>query len=152
MYSSKKKSNAAYEATYGYNYEEKDLIGLITVGLWDLGGKESIRPLWPSFYRNVVYTAVIFMIDANDEARLLEARRELHFLVNEEELREWIFLIALNLKNSKGGGNLDVDSNPEAHKKSIESKLHIENLHTSLTWKVFMFDISAMDDDYNAAL
>ena len=95
------------------------------------------------------------MIDANNEDRFLEARRELHFLVNEEELRECIFLIALNLnKNSQGStaGAGDENQDAESKKKSIESKLHTVNLHTSLTWKSFMFDISAMDDDYNAAL
>ena len=54
------------------------------------------------------------MIDATDEERFLEARRELHFLVNEEELRECVFLIALNQKGGKASDAGDGNADPES--------------------------------------
>jgi ADP-ribosylation factor protein 1 len=83
----------------GFNFEvvkEKDDF----IGFWDVGGKDTIRSLWPSFYKNINVHGIIFMIDAKDEERLPEARMELHKLMNEEELRNAVLLVIFNLKES----------------------------------------------------
>jgi GTPase SAR1 family protein len=83
------------------------------VGFWDLGGKDSVRPLWPSFYRNIVFSGVIFVVETFNFDRVLEAKRELHFLVNEEELREAVFLIILNLRNDELNEHIPLGQQPD---------------------------------------
>lgn len=52
--------------------------------VWDLGGQESIRPYWRSYYQ--AQEAVIFVVDSCDAARMEVARRELMNIIEEEEL------------------------------------------------------------------
>ena len=40
------------EPTIGFNYEQLSVVDDI-IGIWDLGGKDTIRSLWPQFYKNI---------------------------------------------------------------------------------------------------
>lgn len=42
---------------------------------------------------------VIFVINAEDQERILEARDELHILMQEEELRNAVLILAFNSHN-----------------------------------------------------
>ena len=94
------------EPTQGYNREEKNFLDKNPlgkkVGVWDISGKEVLKPLWSSYYKNIAFAGVIFVIDPNNKEILDSAVRDLHFLTNEEELRDCAFLVLFNKKNSNG--------------------------------------------------
>jgi ADP-ribosylation factor 1/2 len=66
----------------------------VSFTVWDLGGKDKIRPLWRHYYQST--QAVIFVVDANDRDRVDEARDELHRMLNEDELRSASLLVLAN--------------------------------------------------------
>ena len=51
----------------------------LSMTVWDVGGQERIRPLWRHYYPNT--TAIIYIVDSNDEQRLQESGEELSFMV-----------------------------------------------------------------------
>ena len=53
----------------------------ISFTVWDVGGQDKIRPLWRHYFQ------MIFVVDSNDRDRVVEARDELHRMLNEDELR-----------------------------------------------------------------
>eukprot|EP00743_Colponemidia_sp_Colp-15_P007762 GILK01008404.1.p1 GENE.GILK01008404.1~~GILK01008404.1.p1 ORF type:complete len:195 (+),score=17.55 GILK01008404.1:59-586(+) len=110
--------------TIGFNYEEFRKHG-VKFGLWDVGGAEELRPLWASYYRNITIDAIIFVVDANDRERIHIAREELHKLVNEEELRDCIFMILFNRKDAK-----EAMSAPE-----LKERLNLSGVHRHTRWE-----------------
>ncbi|GFZ13848.1 ras-related small GTP-binding family protein [Actinidia rufa] len=56
------------------------------------GGK--IRPLWRHYFQNT--QGLIFVVDSNDRDRVVEARDELHRMLNEDELRDAVLLVFAN--------------------------------------------------------
>ncbi|CAL4081916.1 unnamed protein product [Meganyctiphanes norvegica] len=79
--------------TIGFNVETVEYKN-ISFTVWDVGGQEKIRPLWRHYYQNT--SAIIFVVDSNDPVRLAEAREELHYLVNSEDLRDCPLLVLAN--------------------------------------------------------
>ena len=82
------------EATIGYNME------LVThknveFEVWDMGGREKIRPLWRHYYRSNV-VCLIFVVDSNDRDRAELARDEIYRMLNEDELHHAILLVFAN--------------------------------------------------------
>lgn len=80
--------------TLSYNIENDSKYKNFTI--WDIGGKKSLRVLWPSIYKNIIVNCIIFVVDISDEDRTLEAKMELKKLMNEEELRSAILIIVFN--------------------------------------------------------
>merc|ERR1712228_252583 len=58
------------------------------MGVWDVGGQQSIRQLWKHYYSNT--DGIIFVIDANDTKRVRGnehcAKEELHRLMDKQDL------------------------------------------------------------------
>ena len=77
--------------TVGLNVESLDFKG-INWTFWDVGGQAT--KLWKHYFESV--NAIIFVIDATDESRLLKARDELHRVCRDEALRGLSVLIFLN--------------------------------------------------------
>ncbi len=40
--------------------------------------------MWSSFYKNINFDGIIYMIDINEFDRFLETKSELHRIINEE--------------------------------------------------------------------
>jgi ADP-ribosylation factor protein 1 len=79
--------------TIGFNVEtveHKD----VAFTVWDVGGKDKIRPLWRHYYQNT--QGLIFVVDSNDKDRMGEARDELHRMLAEDELRSASLLVFAN--------------------------------------------------------
>ncbi|XP_030956706.1 ADP-ribosylation factor-like isoform X3 [Quercus lobata] len=53
-----------------------------------------IRPLWRHYFQNT--EGLIFVVDSNDRDHVVEARDELHRMLNEDELREAMLLVFAN--------------------------------------------------------
>ncbi|VAI38806.1 unnamed protein product [Triticum turgidum subsp. durum] len=66
----------------------------ISFTVWDVGGQDKIRPLWRHYFQNT--QGLIFVVDSNDRDRVVEARDELHRMLNEDELRDAVLLVFAN--------------------------------------------------------
>ena len=103
------------EATLGFNFEYSDRDQANSIGFWDLGGKDTIRAIWQSFYKNIQYRGLIFVVNANDEdERINQARMELQKLMNEEELRSAVLYVVFN----------DVEKNEDDEDEDKEQRIN----------------------------
>ncbi|KAG6601505.1 ADP-ribosylation factor, partial [Cucurbita argyrosperma subsp. sororia] len=76
--------------TIGFNVETVEYKN-ISFTVWDVGGQDKIRPLWRHYFQNT--QGLIFVVDSNDRDRVVEARDELHRMLNEDELRDAVLLV-----------------------------------------------------------
>ncbi|KAG5244638.1 ADP-ribosylation factor [Salix suchowensis] len=79
--------------TIGFNVETVEYKN-ISFTVWDVGGQDKIRPLWRFYFQNT--QGLIFVVDSNDRDRVVEARDELHRMLNEDELRDAVLLVFAN--------------------------------------------------------
>lgn len=79
--------------TIGFNVETLEYKN-VCFTVWDVGGQSKIRPLWRHYFHNT--DGVIFVVDSNDRDRVDEARRELHSIFREGELKDAVLLILAN--------------------------------------------------------
>jgi ADP-ribosylation factor protein 1 len=79
--------------TIGFNVETVEYKN-ISFTVWDVGGQERIRPLWKYYYQNA--EGLIFVVDSIDKERIVEARDELHRVLNDDELRNVALLVFAN--------------------------------------------------------
>jgi len=79
--------------TIGFNVETVEYKN-ISFTVWDVGGQDKIRPLWRQYFQNT--QGLIFVVDSNDRERVVEARDELHRMLNEDELRDAVLLVFAN--------------------------------------------------------
>ncbi|PWZ08902.1 ADP-ribosylation factor 2 [Zea mays] len=91
--------------TIGFNVETVEYKN-ISFTVWDVGGQDkkdcskhmiinlTIRPLWRHYFQNT--QGLIFVVDSNDRDRVVEAKDELHRMLNEDELRDAVLLVFAN--------------------------------------------------------
>ncbi|VVB04255.1 unnamed protein product [Arabis nemorensis] len=79
--------------TIGFNIETVEYKN-ISFTVWDVGGQDKIRQLWRHYFQNT--QGLIFVVDSNDRDRVVEARDELHCMLNEDELRDAVLLVFAN--------------------------------------------------------
>jgi len=85
--------------TIGSNVEEVVWKNLHFI-MWDLGGQESLRSAWNTYYTNTEF--VILVIDSTDRERLSITREELQRMLAHEELCKASILIYANKQDVKG--------------------------------------------------
>ncbi|SCU84710.1 LADA_0D03334g1_1 [Lachancea dasiensis] len=85
--------------TIGFNVETLVYKNL-KLNVWDLGGQTSIRPYWRCYYSNTA--AVIFVVDSTDKDRMATASKELHMMLQEEELQDAALLVFANKQDQAG--------------------------------------------------
>ncbi|CAH00155.1 Arf family GTPase ARL1 [Kluyveromyces lactis] len=85
--------------TIGFNVETLNYKNL-KLNVWDLGGQTSIRPYWRCYYANTA--AVIFVVDSTDKDRMNIASKELHLMLQEEELQDSALLVFANKQDQPG--------------------------------------------------
>jgi small GTP-binding protein len=71
----------------------------VCLTFFDLAGDVKIRSIWPSYYRDVY--GCIFVIDANDPLRFLEAKEALFTVAKDPIMQGKPFLVVLNVKDRK---------------------------------------------------
>lgn len=79
--------------TIGFNVDTLEYRN-ISFTVWDVGGQNKLRPLWRHYYQGI--SALIFVVDSNDSARLDEAREELHSILHDPEMQNVIVLVFAN--------------------------------------------------------
>ncbi|EIN10341.1 ARF/SAR [Punctularia strigosozonata HHB-11173 SS5] len=85
--------------TIGFNVETVQYKN-IKFQVWDLGGQSSIRPYWRCYFPNT--SAIIYVIDSSDHARLATSRTELLTMLSEEELNGVPLLVFCNKQDVDG--------------------------------------------------
>merc|ERR1712070_576709 len=79
--------------TIGFNVETVSYKHL-SFTVWDVGGKDKIRPLYRHYYQNT--SGIIFCVDSNDRDRINEVRTELSRLMTEDEMTNVPLLVLAN--------------------------------------------------------
>jgi len=108
--------------TVGFNVEKISVANGVDLTIWDLGGKENIRPLWKFYYRGI--KLIVFVLDSTDRERIGEAKKEIENLVHENELSYVTTLILCNKQDL-----------PNA--MSVEEIKNALQLSISNTWEAF---------------
>ena len=85
--------------TIGFNVDTIEYKNL-TMTMWDLGGQDKIRRLWPHYYEN--NDALIYVVDSADPDRIDESAEELHHLLSNENLRSIPLLVLANKQDLPG--------------------------------------------------
>jgi len=68
--------------------------------MWDIGGQESLRSAWNTYYTNAEFLIVV--VDSTDRERLAVTKAELYNMLNHEDLRQAGVLIFANKQDIKG--------------------------------------------------
>ncbi|KAF6762573.1 small monomeric GTPase [Ephemerocybe angulata] len=109
--------------TIGFNVETVEYKN-IKFQVWDLGGQSSIRPYWRCYFPNT--SAIIYVIDSSDHARLTTSRTELLTMLSEDELKGVPLLVFCNKQDVQGA------LKPE----EISEQLGLAGGETSRPWSV----------------
>ncbi|KAL4075770.1 ARF SAR [Scleroderma citrinum] len=109
--------------TIGFNVETVQYKN-IKFQVWDLGGQSSIRPYWRCYFPNT--SAIIYVIDSSDHARLFTSRNELLTMLSEDELSGVPLLVFCNKQDVEGA------LKPE----EISDRLGLAGKETSRQWSV----------------
>ncbi|TKC47059.1 hypothetical protein EI555_016042 [Monodon monoceros] len=74
----------------GFNVETVEYKN-ICFTVCDVGGQDKIRPLWRHYFQST--QGLIFVVDSNDRERIQEGAEELQKMLQEDELRDAVFLL-----------------------------------------------------------
>jgi len=85
--------------TIGSNVEEVVWRNIRFV-MWDIGGQESLRSSWNTYFVNAEF--VIVVIDSTDRERLALTKQELYKMLANEDLHKAAVLIYANKQDVKG--------------------------------------------------
>jgi GTPase SAR1 family protein len=139
------------EHTTAYNYITYNYSKSHHYNIWELGGDKISRSFWPTYYRNLKFSKVIFIIDIFDKSTHIEAIRELLLMINEEELKEAKFFIIFNVIS------VDKLTLVDSEVKELQEEANnmmgdiknalVHNFDTRVEWTVF--DISKMKEGEN---
>jgi len=81
------------QPTIGSNVEEV-VHENVRFQVWDLGGQDSLRSAWSTYYVNT--HAVILVVDSTDRKRIHLVKHELAKLLSHEDLRHAVILVLAN--------------------------------------------------------
>ncbi len=70
--------------TIGFNVETVQPTKNVSFTVWDVGGQDKIRVLWKHYFMGS--DGLIFVIDSNDRSRFAEARKELDWILESDEM------------------------------------------------------------------
>mmetsp|Transcript_81620 Transcript_81620/g.141867 ORF Transcript_81620/g.141867 Transcript_81620/m.141867 type:complete len:233 (+) Transcript_81620:115-813(+) len=126
----------------GYHYEEFNW--LHSCGIWEVPGTPAMRQIWSCFYRTIKIHGVIFVVNGfttpPDEEQVYEAKKHLHHLMNEDELRNACFAIVVNTPDSKNrDGAVKEDKSKVYEDNPYLYKLSLNELHPSCQWRTKIF-------------
>ena len=91
--------------TIGFNVEEIDKeTWEKSITIWDIGGHEKIRQLWPKYYSNI--NGLIWVYDITNNQRIEESQEELKKILNDPQVDKKIpLLIIANKSDLNTNGN-----------------------------------------------
>lgn len=86
-------------STQGFQIK-KLIAGGVKLDVWDTGGQRASRYYWRQYFKEA--DVIIYVVDAADPPRILEARRELEHLLEEEKVAGVPMLIFANKQDLIG--------------------------------------------------
>ncbi|TKA57798.1 ADP-ribosylation factor-like protein 2 [Rhodotorula sp. CCFEE 5036] len=95
-----------------------------TLNIWDIGGQTSLRPYWRNYFEQT--DAVVWVVDSSDRARMVDCKRELHGLLQEERLMGASLLVFANKQDIRGAMSSE----------EIEQALDLPTLSSSHRWSI----------------
>jgi len=125
--------------TIGSNVEEVVWNNIHFI-MWDLGGQESLRTAWNTYYSNTEF--ILLVVDSTDRERLSITKEELHKMLQSDELCKASVLVYANKQDVAGcmtaaeiSKQLNLQS-LRSHKWQIQSccALTGEGLYQGLEW------------------
>lgn len=84
------------ESTKAFDYVRIKIMNSF-FDFWELGGSEISRIYWPTFYRNIKFGYVFYLINLVDFNSHTNTLKELLLLANEEELKQANFIVIFNI-------------------------------------------------------
>ena len=84
--------------TIGFNIETVSYKN-VRFDVWDLGGQDTLRPLWGHYYDDA--DAIIFVVDSNDRDRIQQSRESLRKLLGDNSPRRTPLLMYCNKQDMK---------------------------------------------------
>lgn len=66
----------------------------VIIKVWDLGGEKRFRGMWERYCRGI--NAIVYIVDAADDARMEESKFELHYLLGKRQLANIPLLVLGN--------------------------------------------------------
>ena len=109
--------------TIGFNVETVTPVKNVSFTIWDIGGQDTIRPLWRYYFRDT--DGLIFIVDSTDRERFLLAKNELQGILNDPDMHRVPVVVFANKQ--------DLPSADEPTK--LARDLGLENL-TGHSWYV----------------
>ena len=85
--------------TNGFNIETIEYKKVLFT-IWDVGGQDKIKVTWEHYYQNT--DGLIFVVDSNDQDKIVKAAEELKKLLAEEELKNCPVLVYANKQDLNG--------------------------------------------------
>ena len=85
--------------TNGFNIETIEYKKVLFT-IWDVGGQDKIKVTWEHYYQNT--DGLIFVVDSNDQDKIVKAAEELKKLLAEEELKNCPVLVLANKQDLNG--------------------------------------------------
>ncbi|KAE9536422.1 hypothetical protein AGLY_007211 [Aphis glycines] len=110
--------------TIGFNVETVEYKN-IAFTVWDVGGQDKIRPLWRHYFQNT--QGLIFVVDSNDRERVAEAERELHNMLQEDDLRDAVLLVFANKQDLPNAMNVSDLTNKLGLNQLSQRKWYIQS-------------------------
>eukprot|EP00514_Thraustochytrium_sp_LLF1b_P002219 CAMPEP_0184524146 /NCGR_PEP_ID=MMETSP0198_2-20121128/9330_1 /TAXON_ID=1112570 /ORGANISM="Thraustochytrium sp., Strain LLF1b" /LENGTH=153 /DNA_ID=CAMNT_0026915361 /DNA_START=173 /DNA_END=631 /DNA_ORIENTATION=+ len=86
------------QPTIGSNVEEVQR-GKVKFQCWDLGGQESLRKTWATYYMNT--QAVLLVVDSSERDRINVVKKELKLMLSHEDLQQAVVLVLANKQDVK---------------------------------------------------
>jgi len=126
--------------TVGLNIGKIEQVGF-TVLLWDLGGKDILRPIWRKYYPECF--GIVFVIDGSNEDKLEESLTALSDVMKNKDVEGVPILILVNKKDKPNffGKEKVQESNHEIVSSKSRSIFIIEvsalnkvNIDEAFTW------------------
>ncbi|XP_014672161.1 PREDICTED: ADP-ribosylation factor-like protein 2 [Priapulus caudatus] len=90
--------------TLGFNIKTLDHRGF-KLNVWDVGGQKSLRSYWRNYFEST--DGLVWVVDSADKRRLLDCKRELHSLLQEERLSGATLLVFANKQDLPGALSAD---------------------------------------------
>lgn len=87
------------QPTAGFNIETI-LCSLGSLRIWDLGGREELKPLWKAEYKEK--QGVIYVVDSEDRQRINLVKEDIQDIVNSKELKGLPLLVMANKADLPG--------------------------------------------------
>lgn len=82
--------------TVGFNVCTLELDKATRLTVWDVGGQKSMRPNWRHYLEDC--SALVFVVDSSDRARIDEARKALKKILADENMKEVPLMVLANKK------------------------------------------------------